>query len=61
MKDDKYEGRGVYTYANGDIYGGDFKGGVREGHGVYRFANGDVYDGEWKAGEWKSGVKECEV
>ena len=45
------EGRGVYWFADGDAYIGEWKAGEREGCGVYRFASGDVYEGEWKAGK----------
>ena len=37
------EGRGVYRYADGDVYEGEYKAGKKEGRGVYRWANGNVY------------------
>ena len=46
-----YEGHGVYRYADGDVYEGEFKAGLQEGRGVFRYANGDVYEGEFKAGK----------
>ncbi|EOD19021.1 hypothetical protein EMIHUDRAFT_471736, partial [Emiliania huxleyi CCMP1516] len=45
------EGRGVFRFANGNVYDGEWKAGKKEGRGVFRFSNGNVYDGEWKAGE----------
>ena len=44
-------GRGVYRYADGTVYEGDFKDGKKHGRGVYRFANGSVYEGDWKDGK----------
>lgn len=38
----------VIRYANGDIYKGQIKNGVREGLGTCYFANKDVYEGMWK-------------
>ena len=55
----KYEGLGTYTYANGDIYIGEWKKkefnapdklNERHGKGTYTYANGDQYTGEWKKG-----------
>ena len=43
------EGRGVFRFANGDVYDGEYKAGEREGLGVEQYADGEVYDGEWKA------------
>jgi hypothetical protein len=37
----KANGRGVFTFANGDRYEGDFRDGKFNGRGVYTFANGD--------------------
>ena len=44
----------VLRYANGDVYEGSLRGGVREGYGVYTWRCGDVYAGEWAGGR-KSG------
>lgn len=38
------------TYANGDIFFGEFYKGRRHGYGVYRYANGDLWYGEYKGG-----------
>jgi hypothetical protein len=44
-------GRGAVTWANGNRYDGDMKGGKYEGKGVFTFANGIQYDGELKDGK----------
>jgi len=41
------EGFGIETFANGDVYKGDFKNNCAHGKGVYTYSNGSVYDGEW--------------
>lgn len=42
-----FTGNTTYTYANGDIYKGDFKNGERHGIGSITYANGDTYEGGW--------------
>ena len=54
MKTDKKEGRGVYRYADGASYDGEWKADKKEGRGIYKSKNGDSYDGEWKNDELKS-------
>ena len=39
------------TYANGDVYDGDWKNGEQEGRGKMTFASGNVFNGEWKGGK----------
>jgi len=36
---------GILTYANGEVYEGEWEHGMRHGRGTYQFANGDVYSG----------------
>jgi hypothetical protein len=36
------DGYGCYSYANGDVYKGQWKRNVRDGSGLYLYANGDV-------------------
>jgi hypothetical protein len=43
-------GQGIYTYANGDKYEGEFKDGLKHGKGAYIFSTGDKYVGEYKYG-----------
>ncbi|KAJ9452203.1 Phosphatidylinositol 4-phosphate 5-kinase 2 [Diplonema papillatum] len=45
------DGRGVYAYASGAKYEGDFKAQQRHGTGKYRSRNGDVYVGQWSGGK----------
>ena len=42
------EGRGSFTYANGDKYDGDFKNDERNGEGTYTYQNGDIYKGSYE-------------
>lgn len=42
-------GNGTFTYKNGDVYVGEWKGGVRHGKGKMTYSDG-YYDGEWKNG-----------
>ena len=44
-------GRGKMTYGSGDVYEGDWEGGVRSGFGTVQWANGDGYTGDWERGE----------
>jgi S1-C subfamily serine protease len=39
---------GTITFANGDIYVGEWRDNKRNGQGTYTFANGDIYVGEYK-------------
>ncbi len=40
------EGKGKYTFSNGDVYEGEFECGFRI-YGKMTYANGDVYEGHW--------------
>jgi len=69
------EGRGIFRFASGNVYEGEWKAGEQEGRGILRFDDGDVYEGEFKAGEfegrgvmryasgevydWRTGVYRC--
>jgi hypothetical protein len=46
LPDGARTGRGVYVWANGSRYEGDWKDGKRMGRGVYVTADGDRYEGE---------------
>ena len=46
----KRDGRGVYMYAGGDVYEGEYKQGRMEGRGMYRLADGSAEVGRYKAG-----------
>ena len=45
-----FQGTGVYTYANGSQYKGDFKQGLFNGKGTL-FSDGQIYVGEFKDGD----------
>ena len=47
-KDGLKNGTGIYTWAGGDIYEGDFVNDIRSGNGVYTWANGERYEGEFE-------------
>jgi hypothetical protein len=43
------EGPGTVKWSNGDVYTGDFKGGLRHGKGVFISEKGaHKYEGSWK-------------
>lgn len=42
------------TYANGDVYEGDWVNNFKNGKGKMTYVNGDVYEGDWMHGQ-KSG------
>ena len=41
------EGKGTYTFKDGDKYDGDWVRGKKEGQGTYYFSNGAKYEGNW--------------
>ena len=43
-------GKGTFTYDNGDIYEGDYKDNMKNGKGTYTYYNGDIYEGDYKDG-----------
>eukprot|EP01048_Picozoa_sp_COSAG05_P016197 COSAG05_NODE_2054_length_3633_cov_4.249010_3_plen_252_part_00 len=45
---DQMEGRGVYTWANGDVYDGQYKNDERHGKGTWTSASGERYEGMWE-------------
>lgn len=50
-KQDKRDGEGCETLADGSQYKGQFVNGLKSGHGVMTASNGDVYDGNFEQGE----------
>lgn len=47
VKGNCYNGKGTYSYSNGDKYAGQWKEGKMHGPGSYEFANGDRYSGDF--------------
>lgn len=41
---------GVYTWADGSTYSGDWVDGMKQGRGLYLYANGDTYEGGYHRG-----------
>ena len=48
---DKYEGYGVYTHKNGDIFKGNYVNGKKQGKGEYSWADGTKFVGEYHQGK----------
>eukprot|EP00756_Hemistasia_phaeocysticola_P033960 Hpha_TRINITY_DN16496_c0_g14::TRINITY_DN16496_c0_g14_i2::g.162811::m.162811 len=51
LKERDPDGQGKEIGAQGNVYEGDFKGGLRHGQGTYRGSEGDLYSGSWKEGK----------
>jgi len=51
-KNAEFDGKGCFTWKDGDTYEGDWVRAARCGKGVFIAANGDRYDGEWKADQF---------
>lgn len=45
---DQFDGIGTFVYADGKVYEGNWRNGVREGHGRLVHTNGATYTGDWK-------------
>ncbi len=39
---------GVYKWASGEVFEGEYKDDKKNGHGILKYADGNVYDGFWK-------------
>lgn len=50
-EDGKRHGWGKGTYANGDIYEGDYENDNFHGKGKFTFTNGNIYEGDWVNGK----------
>ena len=46
--DNRFHGKGVYTYSGGGVYEGTWDHGERIGSGKHTWIDGTVYDGEWE-------------
>jgi len=47
----KMEGKGKFTFANGNYYEGEWKNNLQNGKGTLTFLSGDRYQGEFKDGK----------
>ena len=47
-KNNKWDGKGIYYYASGDVYNGENIDTKRMGFGKYIWKDGESYVGEWK-------------
>ncbi len=64
-KDDNTHGQDIYSWPNGDTFGGEWEEGKKNGQGTYTWADGAIYIGEWKDNmknghgtyTWPNGVK----
>jgi hypothetical protein len=45
------EGMGVYTWADGRKYEGEYKDDKKHGFGIYLWADGRLYQGYWFRGK----------
>ena len=43
--------QGVFTFADGSVYEGEYVGNVRSGKGKMTYADGAVYEGSWEGGK----------
>ncbi|CAF4929612.1 unnamed protein product [Rotaria sp. Silwood1] len=48
FKDNNFNGKGTYYYANGNQYTGDWVDDKKSGKGVFTWANGNQYKGQFK-------------
>ena len=44
-------GFGIYTWANGREYRGEYFNNLKEGNGVYIWGDGRKYEGQWANGK----------
>ena len=51
LKDGKENGKGKYTWTDGDVYEGEFVDGKMTGWGTYKWPDGAVYEGEFVDGK----------
>jgi len=45
------DGMGVYTWADGRCYMGEYKDDKKHGYGIYKWADGRLYLGQWMRGK----------
>ena len=52
-------GSGIFRYANGDKYTGQFQNGDKHGQGTFVWKSGDSYIGQWKQDKQDASRKVC--
>ena len=48
IEGDCVNGKGKYTWPDGNVYEGDWRDDKRTGKGKYTWPNGNVYEGDWR-------------
>merc|ERR1711975_146076 len=56
MINGRFEGKGRFTFPNGNVFEGDFKDGQFHGRGILFFPGKGQYEGKWEAGRCVKGV-----
>ena len=56
LREEFGEGRGNYTYPDGDKYEGEWKNGEFHGQGTYTSPDGSKFEGEFKDGKRWNGI-----
>ena len=44
-------GKGIYKYADGDVYDGEWKDDKKHGKGIFKYVSGEKIDGVWNNDE----------
>jgi len=47
----KMHGYGVFTWADGRKYEGEYIDDKKQGHGIFKWPDGRQYDGQWQNGK----------
>jgi hypothetical protein len=47
------DGDGIYKYASGKVYDGEWENNKKHGQGTLTCVDGGKYSGLWKKGVWK--------
>lgn len=50
MKNNKLNGKGIFTWTDGRKYTGEFVDDIKSGFGMLEWPDGKVYEGMWENG-----------